>query len=184
MPLESRRIASLLLTNPDKATWVKAIENENILQKDAKGTAVRQANLIRKRLMLLDAEGWKLIAESDSEITNQLLFVAAIKQSKLLVDFLKNVYVSCQKKMETQISFTNCEDFFIECAHHDPSVSEWNASTKTKILNGILRILVEAKYLVDFKTMQLSPRDLHPVVRRYLHERNDGYIIDCLERTT
>ena len=184
LPLESKRIAALLLTEPDAASWKRAIEVENILQKDTVGTAVRQSVLIRKRLATLDATAWKLITERESEVTNQLLFAAAIKQNKFLGDFMRNVYASRQQKMEPDISVASWEDFLTECAHHDSSVASWNENTKLKIINGIARILIEAKYLVDRKSMKLSPRDLHPVVRRYLVERNEKFVLDCLERTT
>ena len=183
LPLESKRIAALLLTQPDKAAWINAIKVENILQKDTITTAIRQANLIRKRLETLDATAWQLISEKDSEVTNQLLFAGAIKDSKILGDFMCNVYAACQRRMESIITLANWEDFLTECAHQDPTVSDWNEYTKSKVLNGIVRILVEAKYLVEPKTMKLSPRSLHPVVRRYLHERNENYILDCLDRS-
>ncbi len=183
MPLESKRIAALLLTDPDAATWKQAIEVDNILQKDTVGTAVRQSVLIRKRLATLDATAWKLITERESEVTNQLLFAAAIKQNKLLGEFMRNVYASRQQQMEPYISVASWEDFLTECAHHDPSIASWNDNTKLKIINGIARILIEAKYLVDRRSMKLSPRDLHPVVRRYLAERNEKFVLDCLERT-
>ena len=183
LPLESKRIATLLLTEPDAASWKRAIEVENILQKETVGIAVRQSVLIRKRLVTLDTAAWKLITERESEVTNQLLFAASIKQNKLLGDFMRNVYAKRQQQMEPDISVANWEDFLIECAHHDSSVSSWNESTKLKIINGIARILIEAKYLVDRKSMKLSPRDLHPVVRRYLAERSEKFVLDCLERT-
>ena len=184
MTLESKRIAMLLLTEPDATTWKRAIEVENILQKDTVGTAVRQSVLIRKRLATLDGTAWKLITERESEVTYQLLFAAAIKQNKLLGDFMRNVYAIRQQQMEPDISVANWEDFLTECAHRDSSVTGWNENTKIKIINGIARILIETKYLVDRKSMKLSPRDLHPVVRRYLVERNEKFVLDCLERTT
>lgn len=182
--LESKRVAALLLTKPDADAWKKAIEVENILQKDTAGTAKRQAKLIKKRLETLDAAAWKLITQKDSEVTNQLLFAAAIKENKLLGDFIRSVYVSRQKKLEPSIATNDWEDFLIDCAHHDTSVSTWNENTKRKVLNGIARILVEAKYLVDRKTMKLSPQSLHPVVRTYLIERKEKYVLECLERLT
>ena len=183
MLLESKRIASLLLKNPDDAAWKKAIEAENILQKDTVGTAIRQSKLIKKRLLTIDVEGWKLIIKKDNEVTLQILFAAAIKQNKLLGDFMRNVYARRQKQMEPDICAANWEDFLADCAHHDPSVANWNENTKRKIINGIARILIEAKYLIDRKSMKLSPRDLHPVVRQYLVERNEIFLLDCLERT-
>ena len=63
MPMESRRLAELLLQRPDNAAWSKAIKQDNILQKNSPATAVRQARRIRNRLTLLDEEGLRLIAE-------------------------------------------------------------------------------------------------------------------------
>lgn len=182
MTLESKRIAALLLTKPDEAEWKKAIEKENILQKDTVGTAIRQAKLIQKRLNTLDSHGWELIAQKEIEVSNQLLFAAAIKQNKLLGEFMRSVYIGRQKALESAIQVSNWEDFLIECSHHDSSVAEWNENTKLKILNGICRILTEAKYLADKKTMKLTPKSLHPLVRAYLLERNEKFLLECLER--
>ena len=183
LPLESKRIAQLLLAQPDEAAWINAIEVENILQKDTIDTANRQAKLIRNRLMTLNSIGWKLIIERDSEVTIQLLFAAAIKQSRLLGDFMCNVYAKRQQQLETTITYTNWEEFLVECSHRDPTVFNWNSSSKSKILNGIIRILVEAKYMQDRKSMTISPRSLHPEVRQYLQARDENYVIDCLERS-
>jgi hypothetical protein len=183
MALESRRIATLLLTMPDAATWKKAIEIENILQKESISTAVRQSVLIRKRLETLDATAWKLVADRESEITIQLLFAASIKYHQILADFMCNVYLSAQRKLEPAVTQLSWEDFLIECSHHDRSVADWNENTKLKIFNAIARILIEAKYLVDRKTMMISPRSLHPVVRRYLQERSENFVLNCLERS-
>jgi hypothetical protein len=182
MPLESKRIAALLLTNPDNASWINAIEVENILQKDTITTAQRQAKLIRKRLLTLDAQAWQLIKDRESEVSNQLLFAAAIKQSKILGRFMHSVYANRQRRMDMAIALNDWEDFLTDCSHEDPTIASWNESTKLKILNGIVRILVEAKYLVDRTTLQLSPRSLHPDVKAYLVGHNENYVLDCLER--
>jgi hypothetical protein len=183
LPLESKKIARLLLTSPDDDAWINAIEVENILQKDTVNTARRQASLIRKRLLTLDSIGWKLIIERENEVVYQMLFAAAIKQSRLLGDFMCNVYAKRLKQLETTIHHSNWERFIVECSHLDRTVSNWNESTKSKILNGIVRILVEAKYMQDRNSMTISPRSLHPDVRKYLQARDENYVIDCLERS-
>jgi hypothetical protein len=45
-----------------------------------------------------------------------------------------------------------------------------------------VRILVEAKYLDNSRTMTLTPHSLHPEVRRYLSTHDETYVLDCLER--
>jgi len=174
--------SSLLLDHPGEIEWIKAIKIDNILQKDNPGTAIRQANLIRKRLETLDEEAWALISNREYEIANQLLLVAAIKQSKLLLDFMLNVYIVNQRRMNELISLANWEDFLIECSHHDQTVKHWNESTKMKVFNSIVRILVETKYLSDKKMIKITPNSLHSAVKRYLLERNEDLIIQSLER--
>jgi hypothetical protein len=183
MPLECKRVAKLLLTQPDEEAWVNAIEVENILQKKTVATARRQARLIRKRLSTLDPDGWQLIAQRESEVANQLLLASAIKHSQLLGDFMRNVYANRQRRLETAIIATDWKDFLTECAHQDPLVAKWSESTKDKLFQVIVRILVESKYLSSSKTMAITPRALHPEVRQYLQTRDENYVIDCLERS-
>lgn len=182
MLLESRRIASLLLTSPDEAAWLQSIEADNILQKNTPATARRQATLIRKRLMTLDAAAWTAISSRESEVAAQLLLAAAIKHSQLLGDFLRHVYAARQRKLEPALSPTDWPDFLAECAHHDPAVLRWSNSTQAKLREVIVRILVEAKYLKNSRTMTLTPQFLHPEVRRYLDDRQETYVLDCMER--
>jgi integrase len=182
MPLESKRVASLLLSSPDEAAWVDAIEVQNILQKKTPATARRQATLIRKRLLTLDREGWQLLVTRESEVTYQLLLAAAIKHSRLLGDFLLQVYAQRQRKLEVGLTHTDWEDFLAECGHNDPAVLKWSVSTKAKLFQVIVRVLVETKYLENPKTMSLTPKSLHRDVLQYLRSRDEDYVIACLER--
>lgn len=182
LPLESKRLAALLLTQPDDAAWWHAVEVENVLQKKTPATARRQATLIRKRLATLDTQGLNLIVEREQEVVLQLLLVAAIKHSQLLGDFLRSVYADRQRRLETHLAPVVWQDFLSECAHRDPAVATWSDSTRAKLFQVIVRILVEAKYLDSARSMKLTPRSLHPDVRRYLSARHDTQVLDCLER--
>lgn len=182
LPLESRRVARLLLTEPDQLAWTHAIEIENILQKRTAATAARQARLLRRRLTTLDAEGWKMIAERENEVVIQILMAAAVKHSFLLGDFLLRVYEDRQRRLEPALARSDWQDFLAECEQHDPSLAGWSQSTKDKMLQVILRILVEAKYIDSSKSMKLTPQSLHPDVRRYLNTRGESYVLECLER--
>ena len=183
MPLESKRVATLLLTHPDDTAWRDAIEVQNILQKKTPATARRQATLIRKRLMALDAKAWEMIASREGEVVNQLLLAASVKHSLLLGDFLRNVYADRQRRLETTLSATDWQDFLTECAHHDAAVANWTDGTKAKLFQVIVRILVEAKFLENVRSMKLTPQSLHPDVERYLRRHDETYVLECLERT-
>lgn len=182
LPLESRRIAALLLSDPSASAWQHAIETENILQKKTPATARRQATLLRRRLTTLDAQAWKMVTERENEVVIQLLMAAAVKHSHLLGDFMLRVYADRQRRLEPALAPTDWQDFLPECAHHDAAVAGWSNSTKAKLFQVIVRILVEAKYLDNVRTMKLTPQSLHPDVRRYLSAHGETYALDCLER--
>lgn len=182
MPLESRRLAALLLTHPSEDTWIDAVEAQNILQKRTPATARRQATLIRKRLMTLDADGWQLMVSREAEVAYQLLLASAIKHSKLLGDFMLQVYAQRQRKLEPNLSVLDWHGFLDECAHQDSAVAKWSESTKAKLFQVIVRILVEAKYLDNPKSMKLTPQSLHSDVLRYLRNKGEDYVIECMER--
>jgi len=183
LPLESRRIARLMLSLPDEAAWQHAIEVENILQKKTVATARRQATLLRKRLTTLDAQAWQMITERESEVVNQLLLASAVKHSQLLGDFMLRVYAHRQRRLEPALAPNDWQDFLAECAHHDAKVADWSDSTKAKLFQVIVRILAEAKYLESARSMKLTPQSLHPDVRGYLGTRHETYVLKCLDRT-
>lgn len=177
---ESRRIAHLLLQRPTDEEWNQAIRENNLLQKKP-ATAIRQARLIRNRLSTLDDRGLKLVADGDGELSSQVLLAAAARHSLLLSDFLKDVYGSDLRRLERTLSHRQWETFLVECAHRDPAVDTWAATTRKKLFQVIIRILAEAKYLDTARRMGLTPPMLHPKVRAYLKGLGDDVTLARME---
>lgn len=180
---ESRRIARLLLTRPTPAQWAIALKRDNLLQKST-ATAQRQARLIRNRLETLDDDGLQLIAEGEAEVSAQLLLGAAIRHSHLLGDFLRDVYGADLKRLEHHLSRRRWDEYLTECAHRDPAVAGWAVSTRAKLFQVIVRILVEAKYLDSVRGLALTPPMLHPLTRRYLVRLGDTTTLSRMEPDT
>ncbi len=123
-----------------------------------------------------------MIAQREVEVVVQLLLAAAVKHSALLGDFMRHVYADRQRRLENALSPLDWQDFLTNCSHQDEAVLGWSDSTKAKLFQVIIRILTEAKYLESARTMRLTPRSLHPVVRKYLKDRKESYVLECLER--
>ena len=113
---ESRRIAKLLLKRPTPDQWNAALNDENLLQKKP-ATARRQARLIRNRLETLDDEGLRLLIEGEGELCGQILLAAAIHHSRLLGDFMRDVYSADLRRLENTLSHRQWEAFLTECEH-------------------------------------------------------------------
>jgi hypothetical protein len=169
---ESRRIARLLLTKPTQSDWEEALKKENLLQKKP-ATARRQARLIRNRLETLDEEGLELVAGGDFELSSQVLLAASVRHSRLLSDFLQDVYGQDVRQLEKSLSYREWDSFLIECEHRDPAVQKWAATTRKKLFQVVVRILAEAKYLDSSRRMGLTPPMVHPRVRDYLQRLGD-----------
>ena len=177
---ESRRIARLLLTGPSAEQWDEALKGENLLQKKP-ATARRQARLIRNRLETLDDAGLQLVAEGDGELCSQVLLAAAARHSLLLSDFLRDVYCADLRRLERNLNHRQWDGFLVECEHRDPAVGTWAASTRAKLFQVIVRILVESKYLDSARRMGLTPPLLHPRARAYLNHLGDATTLARIE---
>ena len=177
---ESRRIARLLRERPTPEQCDSALKDENLLQKKP-ATARRQARLIRNRLETLDDEGLRLIVESEAELCSQVLLAAATRHSRLLSDFLRDVYSADFRRMENTLSHRQWESFLTECEHRDDAVGQWAASTREKLFQVIVRILAEAKYLDSTRRMGLTPPMLHPKTLAYLKQLGDTETLARME---
>ena len=178
---ESRRIAELMLRRPDETDWNRAIKVDNILQKSTPSTAVRQARLIRFRLELLGPRAWTLIAQGESEPAVQTLFAGALLHSRLLYDFVRQVLTGHHRRLDLEFHPGEWDPFLAECAARDPSLAAWTASTRAKLLQVVVRILVESKYIESSRTLRLRAPHLHPQVRGLLLGLGQDALIATME---
>lgn len=181
---ESRRVAGLMLTHPSPQAWFEALRLDNILQKKSPATARRQAKLIRNRLVTLDEAAWLMVAEGGQEVAQQILLAAAIKHSRLLGDFLRDVVAGRLRRLERTLAPGDWVAFFADCAHRDPAVATWSATTQAKLLQVILRMLAEARYLESTRSLVLTPPLLHPEVRSFLQSHREEAVLAAMELTS
>lgn len=172
MLVESKQLARLYLTKPTPDRWRDAVEGENILQKKTPATSRRQAALVKKRFHEMNIELIEHIANSDNELTTQLLFAGALLHSQLLYDYMLKVYAPNIKRLEKAIPKYAWDNFWEESALLDPTINEWSAATKSKLCQVILRILSQAKYIETTKNMEIIPFHLRPEARRAIRQHH------------
>ena len=178
---ESRAIVQLLLRGADDVEWQRAIAIENVLQKTSPASAKRMAKLLRNRLKLMPRELWSMVAEGTTEVATQSLLATAIKHSRLLGDFMLQVLPNHYRSFDHQLLPREWDSFLTDCAHVDPTVSTWSPSTKAKVGQVIYRVLAEAGYLENTRSLKLQPVSIAPEVSRFLYVHNEHYILKCME---
>lgn len=178
---ESRVVARLLLDGVCAGAWEQAIRIDNVLQKSSPATAIRQARLIRLRLEAIDRSLWPLIAEGDKEEATHALFAAALKHSELLQDFVCEVVADHARRLEIKLSPTAWDRFLSDCEVRDLAVKQWSPSTRKKLLQVIIRILAEARYLESTRSLRLLSPHLNPLVVRALKAAGEDRLLRTME---
>ncbi len=178
---ESRMVADILIQGYTGGGLYEKILKDNILQKRSLVTAKRQARLIWDRLLPFDQDFRLMVRDGTHEQATQALLCAAIKHSRLLGDFIRQVIHTQITIYKTSVSTRDWDQFFEQCELTQPSLAAWSASTRNKVRQIVFRMLAEAKIIDSTRSKNLLPFSVMPDVRTLLHDRNEDYVLHCLE---
>lgn len=178
---ETRLIAGLLLRGVDEQGWKHSLISENVLQTRNPATAIRLSRLIKARLALMDAELWKMIYEGSAVVPVHAVLAAAIKHSHLLGDFLDLVVREQYHLFNPVLSNRLWDDYLSDCRGRDPEMPEWNESTRRRLRSSVFQALAQAGFIESTKTLKLQPVHIAPQVLRYLTNRNEEYVLRCIQ---
>lgn len=178
---ESCEIVRLLRQGVDSSEWRRAIVVENVLQKTSPASAIRMARLLKNRLAPMPSELWEMIAEGTTEVSIQSLMAAAIKHSRLLGDFMLQVLRRQYREFNKRLLPREWDAFLVDCEHVDPAVKSWSVTTRNKAGQVVFRILAEVGYLENTRSLVLHAVSITPEVSKFLHSRNEDYVLRCME---
>ena len=178
---ETRVIAGLLLRGIDEQGWKRALITENVLQTRNPATAIRLARLIKARLALMGADLWKMIYEGTGLVAVHAVLAASIKHSHLLGDFLDLVVREQYHLFNPSLSNRLWDDYLSDCRGRDPEMPEWNESTRRRLRSSVFQTLAQAGFIENTKTLKLQPVHIAPQVIRYLTNRNEDYVLRCIQ---
>ena len=177
---ESRVIAALLLQGVDAAQWRQAILVDNVLQKRSPSTASTFAVFIRQRLDSMTPPLWELVRDGTNAVATQAVLAATVKHSHLLGDFLDLTVRDRLRLFKAALTHKDWDEFVEGCVARDPHVSDWTPAVVTKLRQNVFRILNEAGYVADTRTMALQRVAVVPEIRRYLEDSGERYVLRCI----
>jgi len=178
---ESRKVASLLLDGVSDDAWQNAIEVDNALQKTSPAAAKRIASLIRARLETMDADLWRIVRDGDREAAMQAVFAASIKHSPLLGDFIDLILRDRLRGFHETLPKNLWAQYLEICRSREPRMPVWKDSTSKKLAEHVYRILSEVGVIADMKSYRLRRISVIPKLTTYLQDRDERYVLRCLE---
>ena len=178
---ESRSIVGILLRQPSDDEWKRAVTSENILQQKSPVTAVRIANLLRKRLEPLGEQFLKAIESADDQLLRQLLMVAVMLRSPVVEDFMRTVLLDAVRRYQTSISKADWAQFYQDRAKTIPVLAELSDKTVNLAGRNLMTILADGGYLDSGLKKNIQTVYLLPATKRWLIELGKEQWMNTME---
>ena len=178
---ESRIIAGLLMNDVSPEEWKHEIKDKNVLQMGSPVSIERVSLLLRNRLEPLGPGLWQMIRDGDRTLATQAVFAGAVKESRLLGDFLDITIREQRLLYAERLEPLVWNEFIAGCRGRDPEMPHWSDATVQKLRSAVFSMLAEAGYLKDTRTLQLQNVFVVPQLSAYLREQGETYVLRCLE---
>lgn len=178
---ESRIVAGLLLQGVNADNWKKAVLEENVFQMGSVVSVKRISRLLRARLEPLGQGLWEMVRDGERELATQAVFAGAVKNSRLLGDFM-DITIREQKALfATQLESRLWMDYIAGCRGRDPEMPHWSDSTLARLRSAVFSMLAEAGYLKDTRSLRLQNTFVDTQLAACLRDRGESYVLRCLE---
>jgi hypothetical protein len=144
-------------------------------------TVIRSSNILRARLEPLGEGLWKMVRDGGRAQATQAAFAGAVKHSRLLADFMdltmREQRALFSKKLENRM----WNEYIAGCRGRDPDMPHWSDATAAKLRSVVFSMLAEADYLKDTRSRLLQNVFVDAQLAAYLRNRDETYVLRCLE---
>jgi hypothetical protein len=180
---ESRIVADLLLRGVSGAAWREAIVEQNVLQVASAIAVTRSSNILRARLQSLGKGVWEMVRDGNRELATQATFAGAVKHSRLLGDFMDLTMREQRRLFAKNLEPRMWTDYIEGCRGRDPEMPIWSESTVNQLRTVIFSMLADATYIKDTRSLILQNVFVVPELVQYLRDKNETYVLRCMEVT-
>jgi hypothetical protein len=178
---ESRVIADLLMQGISDTAWNEAIFKMNVLQMDSPESIRIVARLLRARIEPFGRGLWQMVRDGDREQATQAAFAGAIKDSRLLGDFM-DITLREQRALFTKKLEHHVWTGYIEgCRGRDPEMPHWSDSTVARLRSSVFSMLAEAGYLESTRSLLLQNVFVDAKLAQLLDDLGESYVLRCLQ---
>lgn len=178
---ESRSVAVLLLSNPSEGDWNNAVIEQNILQQRSSATAIRIANLLRKRIEPLGKQFLKAINEADDQTLRQLLMIAVMLRSPVIEDFMNTVLSDAVRCYRSSISKSDWIQFYEDRSKIINGLTDLSKKSVSLAGRNLITILTDGGYLDSGLNKKIQSVYLFPETKAWLIKLDKEEWISTME---
>jgi len=178
---EARIVAGLLIKGAESGEWERQVLDVNVLQKRTAKTAATYANLARARLQTMDEDLWLLVRDGSVPVATHAVLAATVKFSPLFGDFLRTVVRDQFRRFATHLETRHWDAYLEDSLRSQPNMLTLSDSTRVKLRQNAMRMLAEAGFIENTRSLRLRSQQIEPAVLHYLRQHNEQYVLDCLQ---
>lgn len=131
--------------------------------------------------MTMGPELWKLVRDGTGPVATQALFAATVKHHPLLGDFLDLVVREQYRLFGKYLTSSMFTDYLESCFERDSEMPHWSESTRQRLRSSVFRILAQAGYIEDTRSLKLRTVYVAEQVLRYLRVNKEEYVLRCIQ---
>jgi len=180
---ESRIVAEIQLRKLSEKEWKQLIVDDNVLQKKSPQTALRFANVIRKRLESMGEPYTQALLDVPGRAYTQLLLAAFMVQSPVIVDFMRECLAEARRTYKPELSKDAWINFIDDRVKVIPELASYSESTLKRMGSNVIKALVDTAYLNSTRQRQIQAVYLLPEVKQVLIQINRQELIEVMECT-
>lgn len=180
---ETRIVADLLLRRVSDTEWKDAIVEQNVLQMGSVESIKRISCLLRARLAPLGEGLWQLVRDGDREQAIQAALAGAIKNSRLLGDFMDLTMRDQRALFAKKLEYRMWNEYIVGCRGRDPDMPYWSDTTVARLRSAVFSMLSEAGYLKDTRSLGLQNVFVDNQLAAILRHQGETYVLRCMEVT-
>jgi hypothetical protein len=178
---ESRIIAGLLLRELDADGWKEAVVTQNVLQARNPATARRLTALIRSRLETMGPDLWAMVRDAPTTVATEAVFVAAVKHSRLLGDFLELAVGEQYRLFGSALTYKIWDDYLEGCRGRDAQMPQWSQATRDRLRSSVFQMLAQVGYIENTRSLKLQSVHIADQVISYLRTNHEIYVLRCIQ---
>ena len=123
----------------------------------------------------------EIVRDGGREQATQAAFAAAVKNSRLLGDFMDITMREQKALFAKNLEYRMWTDYIEGCRGRDPDMPHWSDATVARLRSAVFSMLAEAGYLKDTRSLLLQNVFVDAQLAAYLRDQGETYVLRCLE---
>lgn len=178
---EFKETIKLILVESDTKIIKDKIYEENIFQYSKLSALKRIVPTVIRRVEVINDELKKLAIEDSIETARLINLLAIIEEDDLFYTFMNEVVKDAYKKNDLLFGKVKVNIFFSDKAEQNERVAKFKETTRNKLRQVYLKILVESGLLTSIRDGELVRVHIDNYIKNKLISNGYSYFIDIVE---